>query len=135
MSWLDSLKIVVGDKTWNKKRRVPYFRLHKLLGTFSLGLEMKPEESRKLDIYWDKEVDDPRSVYWSTGDALEKVYRMNMVPKVMIARFMGYYIIGLVGLIFVFLPTAMRSDTLTACGLDPNQARNLIYLSFLMIKY
>jgi len=37
MSYLDSVKIVVGDKTWNKKRRVPLFRLHKLLGAFSLG--------------------------------------------------------------------------------------------------
>ena len=48
---------------------------------------------------------------------------------------MSYYCIALLGLIFVVLPTEFRANTLTACGLDPNQARNLIYLAFLVIKY
>lgn len=131
----EALEIVLFDKGWNIKQRAPLFRLHKLLQPGNVSLALSREENNRLNAYWDEEVDKDYKMYWSyTESRREPDFNLKMLPKALICRFIGYFILVISAVLFVLLPTNLRKEALMASGLV-YRTENLVFLAFLVLSF
>ena len=74
-------------------------------------------------------------MYWSMDDDLnKKENNTKLLPKSLIAIFIGYFLVMLIGVLFLVIPNQIRKYTLTEFGLDSDRSQNLIFLGFFTLK-
>ena len=54
-----------------------------------------------------------------------------MLPKSMVARFVGYFALLVSGFLFVVIPSHLRDKALKHCGLSNHHSASLIWLFYL----
>ena len=130
-STADVLFTVICDKQWNAKCRAPLFRMHKLIG-HSLSFDLSREERSRLTDYWQDEVEKESQMYWSYSEPKSRdLKNIKMLPKSMVARFVGYFALLVSGFLFVVIPSHLRDKALKHCGLSNHHSASLIWLFYL----